>query len=548
MTCAIYNRLFAGGALPGDCLPFSAVPHTSRLYTDYLAQFARVQRYYAAPPLRRDWYGSQSAALRYDSDRRARVGAVLERQNRAWGASGKTLDNLRRFHAGAAAAVTGQQVTLFGGPLFALYKAMTAIKVAEQATGAGVDAVPVFWLATEDHDLAEVSKAVLLAPDGNLHAFESTASGPANAPISTVRFGDEVAQLTGLARDLLGDAVLADVLADAYRPGATVGDAFARLFAHVFRDYGIILLDPSDPELHQVAASVYRAAIVGAADLDRELLERGRALESAGYHQQVKVTPSSTLVFAVDGQARVPIHRANGDFTIGQNKLSEAELLARIAAEPDQFSANVLLRPIVQDHLLPTLAYIGGPAEVAYFAQAEVVYRELLGRVTPVLPRLHAFLIEPRIERLLAKYHLGVADTFHGVERLRERMAAGVLPNALEPKFAAAEQAVSAPFDEILAELAKLDPTAADAARKRVAKIRYQLGRIRQRAGRSEAGRCREIDHHASLLSNALYPNKNLQEREIAGISLLARHGAALLERLHDLTGNDCPDYHLIGL
>lgn len=534
--------------MPGDCLPFSAVPHTSRLYTDYLADFERVQRYYAAPPLARDWYGSQAATLRYDSDRRARVGGVLERQNRAWGASDRTFANLRRFRAGAAAAVTGQQVTLFGGPLFALYKAMTAIKVAEQATAAGVDTVPVFWLATEDHDLAEVSKTFLLAPDGNLHGIESTASGPANAPISAVRFGDEVARLTGSARDLLGDAALADVLAAAYRPGATFGDAFARLFAHIFRDYGIILLDPSDAELHQVAASVYRAAIVGAADLDRELLERGRALESAGYQQQVKVTPSSTLVFAIDGQARVPIHRANGDFTIGQNKLSAAEVLARIASEPEKFSANVLLRPVVQDHLLPTLAYVGGPAEVAYFAQAEVVYRELLGRVTPVLPRLHAFLIEPRIERLLEKYRLGVADTFQGIERLRERMAAGVLPNALEPRFAAAEQAVSTPLDEIVAELSKLDPTAAEAARKRVAKIRYQLGRIRQRAGRSEQGRCREIDHHASLLGNALYPNKNLQEREIAGISLLARHDAALLDRLHDLSGRDCADYHLIRL
>src|SRR5262249_19633339 len=157
------------------------------------------------------------------------------------------------------------------------------------------------------------------------------------------------------------------------------------------------------------------------------LLARGKELEAAGYHQQVKVTSSSTLLFAVQDGVRVPIHRRpngnGGEFTIGSEKLSRAELLARISARPQDFNPNVLLRPIVQDYLLPTLAYTGGSAEVAYFAQVGVVYETLLGHITPVIPRYSATLIEPKEERFLQKYHLRLNDLFHGPERLQERVA-----------------------------------------------------------------------------------------------------------------------------
>ncbi len=534
--------------MSADCLSFSAVPHTTRLYADYLAHFERVARFFARPPLNRDWYNEQATSIPYDAGRRATVADVLERQNRAWGASPKSLEALKRFRAGAFAAVTGQQVALFGGPLFAIFKAMTAIKVAEQASAAGVDTVPVFWLATEDHDLAEVSHATLLPSDGDLHDFSLAANAPANTPVSAVPLGDGIERLIGKVRELLGDNFISESLAHAYQPRATFGDAFARLFAHIFADYGILLLDPSDGELRKVAEPVFRAAIMAATDLDTALLDRGKELESAGYHHQVKVTPSSTLVFALDAGARTPIHRANGNFEIANRQISQADLLARITAAPQDFSANVLLRPVVQDHLLPTIAYVGGPAEVAYFAQAEVVYRELLGRVTPVLPRLHAFLVEPRIERLLTNYRLSVTDTFHGSEALLERLAANVLPPELQQKLDAADLSVGESLDGILAALDKLDPTAAEASRKSAAKIRYQLGRIRQRAGRSQLRRSQEIEHHAALLSNALYPHKNLQEREIAAISLLARHGQALMERLHEIAASSCPDYQFVRL
>src|SRR5204862_7518707 len=199
-----------------------------------------------------------------------------------------------------------------------------------------------------------------------------------------------------------------------------------------------ILLDASDPELNAVAEPIYRGAIERAAELDEALLARDQELAAAGYHQQVKVTPSSTLLFTLKNGSRVPIHRDNNvppNFLIGDEKITQAELLGRISSEPDCFSANVLLRPVIQDHLLPTIAYTGGSAEVAYFAQAAVVYQALLGRITPIIPRFSATVIDTKSNGLLERYRLTLTNLFQTPEKVRELLAAQALSQELQVAF-----------------------------------------------------------------------------------------------------------------
>ena len=507
-----------------------------------------MREYYARPPLLRDWLRDEARALGYDDTRRARVAAILERQNRAWNASVATLDSIRRLSAGASVVVTGQQVGLFGGPLFSFYKALSAIRLAAEMSQSGSECVPVFWLATEDHDLAEVNHATLPGPEGGLERLTSTSSGGPGAPVSAIRFGADVEELVAEAAKILGDTPTTQFVRDSYRPGETLGSSFARLFSRLFAHSGVVLLDASDPELHALAAPIYQAAIGRTEELDGALLERGRSLESAGYHVQVKVTPSSTLLFGMRDGGRVPVHRAGHDFTLREEKLSEKALLGRIAAEPERFSANVLLRPVVQDYLLPTLAYVGGPSEVAYFAQAGVVYQKLLGRVTPILPRFSATLVEPRAQRLLERYGVSLADTFHGPERLRELLAARSLPADVNATFEAAERGLKESLAALQASLQKLDPTLAEAAGHAASKMEYQLTSLRQRAARAELRRSEEVARHAAVLSATLYPNRDLQERQLAGIAFTARYGTELLLRLYDTAQTACPDHHVIPL
>ncbi|HEX3354787.1 MAG TPA: bacillithiol biosynthesis cysteine-adding enzyme BshC [Terriglobales bacterium] len=541
-----------------QCLPFRQIPHTTRLFSDYLSWSPSVQPFYSRPPRFADWIKDETAAIRYDSDRRQRVAAILQRQNQSWGGSAKTLENIERLRGGASAVVTGQQVGLFGGPFFSLFKALSTLKLAREATAAGCDSVPVFWLATTDHDLEEIRHVSILGPDGTLQNLATSTQGIPDAPVGTVTFGPEIEEVVEAAAASLGgsssgDSEITGFLREAYRPGQNFGNAFARLFSRLFADWGVVLLDASDPELHQIAQPIYQAAIEHAAALDDALLARGRELEAAGYHQQVKVTPSSTLLFTLRDGARIAIHRrSNGagapDFLVADEKISLADMQRQIASEPQRFNPNVLLRPVVQDYLLPTLAYVGGAAEVAYFGQAAVVYQALLGRVTPILPRFSATVVEAKPQSLLERYGLAVSDVFNSAEGLRERLAKQALPAELQSAFDQAESSLEKSLVAIKHSLERLDKTLVEAAGNAGSKMRHQLEQLRSRAARAELRQSELLSRHAELLSNALYPNKVLQERDIAGVYFVLRYGPELLQDLYDTIHTDCLDHQIISL
>jgi bacillithiol synthase len=549
-------------AVKSQCLPFAHIPHTTRLFTDFLAYSPSVQPFYPHSPHFDEWFRAEASVLRHDPSRRERVSTILERQNKSWDASPQTFANLTRLRQGATAIVTGQQVGLFGGPMFAVYKALTAVKLAEEATAGGVDAVPIFWLATSDHDLAEVNHVSIPGPDGLLRTFTTPSHGVAGAPVSDVRLGQEILPVVEEAASLLGDSEASLFLRESYRPGETMGTAFARFYARLFAQWGVILLDAADADLHRVAQPIYRAAIERAEELDAALLGRGQALESAGYYQQVKVTESSVLLFAMDQGARTAIHRrANGtkpggthlaEFALGSEpgaeKLSSEELLDQIASAPENFSPNVLLRPVVQDYLLPTLAYAGGPAEASYFPQASAVYEKLLGRVTPVVPRFSATLVEPKVQRWLRQYDISVPDAFHGPEALRRKLASTTLPEDLQAAFEHANKSVEESFSSLQEALAKLDPTLVEASQTGASKVRYQLDRLRERATAAELRRSEVVSRHAEALSQILYPDGALQERGIAGAYFVARHGTELLRSIHDIMRTDCHDHQILEL
>lgn len=536
-----------------QCLPFSQIPHTTRLFADFLSGTPKVQQFYPRSPRFTEWLKQETPAPGYDSGRRQRVASILERQNKEWGASAKTLQNIARLRAGASTAVTGQQVGLFGGPVFAMYKALTAVKLAEQATDAGVECVPVFWLATTDHDLAEVNHVSIPGPEWSPQLLATSTHGASEAPVSAVKFGPEIGPVVEAAAALLGDSEFTTLLREFYRPGETLGSAFARLFTRLFADWGVVLLDASDPDLHAIVEPIYRAAIERAGELDDALLARGRELETAGYHQQVKVTPSSTLLFTLRDGARLPVHRrSNGssevEFLIADQKITQPDLVRHIASTPHDFSANVLLRPVVQDYLLPTLAYTGGSAEVAYFAQAAVVYKALLGRVTPIIPRFSATIVEAKPKALLERNALTLTDIFEGQEALRERVAAHTLPKELQSAFEQADNGLEKSLAVIRESLARLDKTLVEAANNAASKMHHQLEQLRSRAARAELRQSEVLGRHAELLSNALYPHKTLQERQVGGAYFVARYGTEFLRELHATIRPECTDHQVISL
>ena len=530
-----------------DCISFNAIPHTTHLFGDFLSYSPGIRKFFPTQPDAAHVAAFAKSVVR-DRQREARVADALEKQNRAWGASDVTLRNIQRLRDGAFAVVTGQQVGLFGGPLLSLLKAASVLALAKQVEALGVECVPVFWMATEDHDLVEVNQALLLASDFQLAPFTTKTSGIAGSPVSAIRFAQGTNDVVAEAAQLLGESLAADYLRESYVEGETFSNAYARLYTRIFRDRGLIFLDPADPDLHRVAAPLFAQSIVRAGELDEALMARNRELQAGHYHEQVKVTAESTPLFALVDSARVPIHRSNGEFSIAKERVPADELQRRIAAAPENFNANVLLRPVLQDYWLPTLAYIGGPAEIAYFAQVGVVYEKLLGRITPILPRLSATLIEPRIERLLKKYDVDLPELFHGECQVRDCLAARSLPPELKQSFEDARRAVEESTQRVGESLRKLDPTLVEAAGRAASKMQYQVNRLEKRAAQAELRRSEIIARHAAQIENALYPHKELAEREISGIYFYAKYGPDLIERLVELALARCPEHKVMVL
>jgi bacillithiol biosynthesis cysteine-adding enzyme BshC len=526
--------------LETEYLPLSSIPHTTRLFDDYLHHFDRVKQFYAQPPLRQDWWADEIKTIQYPAERRKAVAAILERQNREFGAGEKTLSNIQRLREGAAAVVTGQQVGLFGGPMFCILKALTAVTMAGK-TGA----VPVFWLATEDHDLEEINTVNLPAGD-HLQKFTVKEPHQEGAPVGTIAFTDEITAAVAQVEAIFGKSEISELLAASYRKGETFGTAFAKFYARIFSDLGIVFLNPLDAELHRVAQPVFRAALEKSEEINNALLARNQELEAAGYHAQVKVTPSHTLCFYLEDGARIPVRHKDGEFFIGERKLAAAELLQETERCSEKFSANVLLRPLVQDYLLPTLCYIGGPSEIAYFAQIEVVYRNLAGRVTPIVPRIFATLVEPRAAKLLDRYQLSLADMLNAPEKTRELVAARALPDSILKSFDSAAEHLERALALLQGPLEKLDRTLVDAAENAGSKMRYQLQGVRDKAARAEARKNTEVLRHADELITALYPNKELQEREVGAAYFLLKYGRGVVEQIRSAARTGCGEHQVV--
>lgn len=526
-----------------DCYPVSLLPRQTRIFLDYASHREPIAPFFVSTPWSTEW---RSFVPVQDSALRQSVADLLLEQNRAWGASEKTLENIQRLRAGAAAVVTGQQVALFGGPLFTLFKAATAI---QRASAAG--AAPIFWLASEDHDLAEADHVTLPSRHA-LHTLRLASERESTGqPVGSVQLGSRVTQLVERAAELIGGTPEFDLLAASYRPDATFAGAFARLLAGLFAEHGLVVVDASSRAFHALGAPVLRQGLERAAELEAALHDRDKQLADRGYHSQVLVAPDSSLLFLLDEQtgARVPLRRKGDQWLAGKAAYTTEELLRILDKAPERLSPNALLRPVFQDYLLPTAAYIGGPAEIAYFAQTQVLYERILGRTTPVFPRLSATLIEPAIGAVLHQHELTLKDLLEShADELAHRLGARAIPVEGKRKLAATGQALDNELNTLVGWMQEMDPGLGRAAGIAASKMRYQMNRLRRLAANYQLQNEASIRRHVDTLAFNLFPDRHPQERTIGGIAYLARYGSALLATLIEQATQECPGHKAIWL
>src|SRR5579864_7159111 len=342
------------------CVRHTELPHSTKLFTDLVYHSERVRTFYPYAPYDPASYAAAARQINLSAERRAALVAALRAQN----GPGPSLDLLAQ--PGTVAVVTGQQVGLFSGPAYTIYKALTAVRLARELTDRGIPAVPVFWLATEDHDFAEVNHAWIF--DAQHHPVKLEINGGAgpNQPVGEIRVSaPPMDVLRETLRDFPFGAEVADRVGLAYIQGRTLGEAFGALLRDLVGPYDILQIDPTAPAVRELAAPTIRAALAQAPELKRLVVERNHELIQHGYHAQVHVEDETSFFFLLENGRRIALRKHNGDYVTPNGRYSPEELAERAI----QISPNALLRPVVQDSILPTVAYIGGPAELAYLAQ-----------------------------------------------------------------------------------------------------------------------------------------------------------------------------------
>jgi bacillithiol synthase len=505
----------------------------SPLFLDYLAGRASVSPFLGRDGFSLDAIGRAADATLGLERPRERVAEALARQQVAREAPAAADQARRLGDPSAVAIVTGQQPGLFGGPLFVLLKALATVEVARQLEEArGRPVVPVFWVASDDHDFAEVRSTSVIDGAGALRTLRyDPKREPVGAPAWAIVLDDAVAGLgDDLSRTLppaLGRDETLEAVAACYVPGETLSGAFARFVSRLLP--GLVVLDPSDPELKALAVPLLAREIREGSPTSRLAIERGTALLGAGYHQQVPVRPGFLNAFLVAEGQRRALAFANGTIEVRgtRERLSADEALHRLEADPSPWSPGALLRPLVQDALLPTAAYVGGPAEVAYHAQIAPSYAHFGIPRPVVLPRPSATIVEPAQARALDAEGLTLLDLVADPEGLVTRWARETYPD-VENAFASTREAIVRETGALEETLGSHDPTLRAAAASARGRALHQVDGLHEKALRVLKKRDQGRAERLRRTRDALFPGGALQERGLGLVSPLARHGLGL--------------------
>jgi bacillithiol biosynthesis cysteine-adding enzyme BshC len=542
-----------------ETLPFERIPHQSKLFLDYLRDPIALRQFYpSAIRFHHELPQRASEVLSAYTTNRNLLCDALAEMNEGWGAGAETLANIALLReADCLAVVSGQQAGLLTGPLYTIYKALSAVKLAGCLRQRNTKAVPVFWIATEDHDFAEVAKVEFIGKDCRLANVNMPLElHREDHPVGHVVLDNSINQVLDQLLELLPvSEFTADVealLRDAWKPGRGYGEAFARMMTSLIGHHGLIFLDPMDARMKRLAAPLYANAAARAQEIANALELRSRQLEEAGYHAQVLASANSFPLFLHDGEgARHALTRTeDGKYKVKvlDSAYGVDELTKLAADKPERFSPNVTLRAVVQDYLLPTVAYLGGAAEVAYFAQTAEVYRVLERPVTPILPRSSLTMVERHTSRVLERYGLSLVDLFVGPEKVLSRVVEEHLGADTAKSFTETEESVNRDLDRLREKLRAVDPTLAEALETGRRKINYQLEGLRSRFYRAQMSRDEAAHRQLQRAFEQLYPEKDLQERHINITSLLARHGRYVVDWIYNAINLGSSEHQIVYL
>lgn len=514
-------------------------PSGSRLVADYLTRRPSALDFFQGDPALATSYEAAADAVtpRFDRAARARAAECVHAPAAAVRAR---LERL--VEEGGFFVTTGQQPGLFTGPLYSVYKALTAVRLADALEDVlGRPVVPLFWVASEDHDWREVDHTYTVGLSNELRRVAlDDASERGDRPVHRVPMGEGINPVLEEFLSLFPDndfkPSCARRLRSAYAPGNSLGEAFVQVLADWLGPLGMAFVDASSLPLKRASRTVFTAALDGATE--QEALLRGTAgrLRAAGYHVQVPVLPGGVNLFFEGGSGRERVYRSGVNFRLRHSGelLARRRILAASDADPRVLSPNVLLRPVVEGAVFPVVSYVAGPGEIAYFAQIRDLF-EVCGIGMPVVhPRFSVTVIEPKIRKVLDKLDLSLQDLSRPFGELAGRVVQDDVPEGVRQALAGLRGGIGRGVEELSRAAATLDPTLKGPA-KHVRTVAFDaLEQMRRKIIHSLKREKRTRLRQLEKAQVHLHPRGGPQERSLNACYYLMRYGREFLDALHD--------------
>ena len=523
----------------------------SKLFNDYLSGSKELLSFFDFDPLSDDSLDERIENFSFQGDRH-RISNALTDFNQRFDAPQNTLDSIKKLRdESSIAVVTGQQMTLYGGPMFTIYKIITAIHKARQLERrSGRSVIPLFWLADEDHDYEEVAAISLPVQDEQVKVFYEALQGR-NMRISDLKIDNSFESFRNQILELLQESefrpALLEMLDGCYSDGQRLGISFGKFILKLFGKYGLVLAGSNDKEFKKLVQNPLSLSIQKASELHDTLIDTSGRLSDAGYHNQVTIQESNLFWIDENGK-RIKIKLKGDQWFVDGTEIewSSEELIQKIRSEPDSFSPNVFMRPIVQNYLIPAVAYVAGPGEIAYYAQMREFYRHFDLKMPVIIPRFSITMVESPVARILDKLPFQIPEYMERIEDLEKMYIKRSETPDIETIFKEWKSSVKKESDGQVGKVAEIDPTLKKSADKTVSQFFTELDKLKGKLYRSVKDDEKTQLKRILKIQKNLFPDMNLQEREVAFIYFMNRYGMDIWDQLYDQLADHQPDSHKI--
>jgi bacillithiol biosynthesis cysteine-adding enzyme BshC len=533
-----------------DCLPYTSFAFTN-IFNSYIQRDEHIKSFFETDPFNNSEVEKHLQDISFTGDRKETVSWLLD-FNSAYDIPKKSRENIDKFELdNSLAVVTGQQCTVMGGPLFTVYKIITAIvKANEWQKKLNRPVIPVFWIADEDHDFQEAAQFSIQTRE-DCKLFEYDDRSEEGKRVADITFSDELSKLKDNLRSELYETDFSDdlwnMLDVAYKPGNTFGKAFGQLILDLFGKYGLVLAGSNTKRSKKIVSDTMALSVTRHQLQFDALQKQSEMLKDAGFKNQVHLNASN--IFYIDqSENRKKIQFENNHWVIPDLDINwrSEELVNDIQKNPEKFSPNVFLRPILQDKLLPVASYVAGPGEVAYYAQMKAFYKQFDMKMPIITPRFSATLVESGIERIIQKLPFSIPEYSQRIEDLESEFINKTDSPDVEKIFGIWQNRIKSESEESIQQISDIDPTLKKSAEKSVSVFFNELDRLKGKLYKSLKDSEKTQINRIEKIKLNLFPNRNLQEREIAFIYFMNKYGTDLWDHILESLTTERPDSHKI--